>query len=261
MTAQLPLTVFIVDDEALARLRLRELLADIESSCPTKVLGEAENGQAALEWLRTESEKATPRLPDVLLADIHMPQMDGMELVGRLGFLAAPPAVIFTTAYDNHAVQAFDLSVLDYLLKPVRAQRLLAALEKARQRMSASPAAPAGDTGRSHLPCHEGTRFLLVPVAEILYFRADLKYVTACTREREYVLSETIAKLEEEFSDAFIRLHRSILVARSALSGFERAPLEDDAYGYAMLRNVPEKLPVSRRQWAAAQKAVLEDIG
>ncbi|MCL2021485.1 MAG: LytTR family DNA-binding domain-containing protein [Betaproteobacteria bacterium] len=262
MTALLPLTIFIVDDEALARLRLRELLADIASSCPTEVLGEAESGQATLEWLQTENEKAKPRLPDVLLADIHMPRMDGLELAGRLGFLSPPPAVIFTTAYDNHAVQAFDLSIVDYLLKPVRAQRLLTALEKVRQRMSASPApAPAGDSRRSHLPCHEGGRFLLVPVAEILYFRADLKYVIARTIEREYVLSETLTRLEEEFTHSFVRLHRSILVARSALAGFERADEEDEAYGYAMLRHLPEKLPISRRQWIPAREAVFGEIG
>jgi two-component system response regulator AlgR len=230
MTTPLPLTLFIVDDEALARLRLRELLADIAPSCPTEVLGEAESGQAALEWLRAESEKGT-RPPDALLVDIHMPRMDGLELVERLGFLSPMPAVVFTTAHDNHAVQAFDLSVADYLLKPMRAQRLLAALEKVKQRMPIFlPAtAPESDGGRTHLHCHEGSRFLLVPVAEILYFKADLKYVTARTREREYVLNETLSRLEEEFSDSFIRLHRSILVARSALTGFERAGEDDEA--------------------------------
>ena len=262
MTVPHPLAIFIVDDEALARLRLRELLADIASSCPNEVLGEAESGQAALEWLRTESEKEKPRLPDVLLADIHMPGMDGLELAGRLGFISPPPAVIFTTAYDNHAVQAFDLNVIDYLLKPVRAQRLLAALEKVKQRASASqhPAVAEGGNRRSHLPCHEGSRFLLVPVVEILYFKADLKYITAYTMEREYVLSETLNRLEEEFPASFVRLHRSILVARSALSGFERAAEEDEAYGYALLRHRPEKLPISRRQWGIARESVFGEI-
>jgi len=257
MPPPVPLTLFIVDDEALARLRLRELLTDIAHSCPTEVLGEAENGQAALTWLQAEHEKGTSRLPDVLLVDIHMPRMDGLELAGRLGFFSPPPAIIFTTAYDNHAVQAFDLNVVDYLLKPVRAQRLLAALEKVRQR-NANPApvpAATSDGGRSHLHCHERNRLLLVPVTEILYFKADLKYVVARTREREYVLNETLAGLEEEFPNEFIRLHRSILVARSALSGFERASEADEAYGYALLRHIPEKLPISRRQWSLARGA------
>ncbi|MDR1848912.1 MAG: LytTR family DNA-binding domain-containing protein [Zoogloeaceae bacterium] len=253
MTTLVPLNLLIVDDEALARQRLRELLADIALSCPTEVLAEAENGQVALDWLQAGHEK----VPDALLVDIHMPRMDGLELAGRLNFLSPAPAIIFTTAYDNHAVQAFDLNVVDYLLKPVRVQRLLAALEKVRQRSAAPlPAAVTGsEGGRSHLHCHERNRLLLVPITEILYFKADLKYVVARTREREYVLNETLAGLEEEFPNEFIRLHRSVLVARSALSGFERAGEEEEAYGYALLRYVPEKLPISRRQWSLARSA------
>jgi two-component system response regulator AlgR len=254
------LALLIVDDEALARSRLRELLADIADACPTTLLGEAENGLATLQWLQEN-----PVTPDVALIDIHMPGMNGLELAGHLGSLGATqaaPAIIFTTAYDNHAVQAFELNAIDYLLKPVRAQRLLAALEKARHRLTQ----PDTDTlralyrqiggGRSHLPCHERGRLLLVPVTEVLYFKADLKYVTARTREREYVLDETITHLEEEYPETFARLHRSVLVARQALAGFERAREDDDeAYGYAVLRHVPEKLPISRRQWATMKDA------
>ncbi|MDR3324104.1 MAG: response regulator, partial [Zoogloeaceae bacterium] len=126
-----PLGLMIVDDEALARSRLKELLGDLAEICPTQVQGEAENGLVALEWLQNQPE--THR-PDILLADIHMPRMDGLELAVHLGQLPHAPAVIFTTAYDNHAVQAFDLNAVDYLLKPVRVHRLHAALEKARQR-------------------------------------------------------------------------------------------------------------------------------
>jgi two-component system response regulator AlgR len=249
-----PLTLFIVDDEALARSRLRELLADIADACPNTVLGEAEDGLAALRWLQESSV-----MPDVVLADIHMPGMNGLEFAGHLEALASAPAVIFSTAYDNHAVQAFELNARDYLLKPVRAQRLQAALEKVRRLRREAPP-PAADAlqamhqqiahgGRSYLPCHERGRLLLVPVADVLYFKADLKYVTARTHEREYVLNETIAHLETEFPETFVRLHRSILVARQALVGFERAHEDDEAYGYALLHQVPEKLPVSRRQW------------
>lgn len=249
-----PLKILIVDDEAPARARLRVLLEDIGGECPCRVVGEAEHGVAALALLQ---EGAV----DVVLADIHMPRMDGLELAGHLAGLPAGPAVIFTTAYDNHAVQAFDLDAVDYLLKPVRAQRLLAALEKVRQRYS-SPAREQlqalgqrlRGSGRSHLPCHERGRLLLVPVAEVLYFKADLKYVTARTLEREYVLDETLAHLEEEYPERFIRLHRSALVARQALAGFERAQDDDDAYGWALLRGLSEKLPVSRRQWVVARE-------
>jgi two-component system response regulator AlgR len=244
-----PLAILIVDDEPPARARLRELLADIEPSLPNRVAGEADNGLSALE--RLDEEPA-----DVVLCDIRMPRMDGIELAGHLGGLPNPPAVIFTTAYDNYAVQAFDLNAIDYLLKPVRAQRLLAALQKVRlARPAPVETLPAigremRGSGRTHLSCHERGKLLLVPVSEVLYFKADLKYVTARTREREYLLDEALTHLEEEFAERFIRLHRAVLVAKDALSGFERAAGDDaEAYGWALLRGVPDKLPVSRRQW------------
>lgn len=253
MSSPAALRILLVDDEPPARQRLCELLGDIAGELPTVVVGEAGNGLEALAALRE-----TP--VDVVLADIRMPGMDGLELAGHLGGLQPPPAVIFATAFDNHAVQAFDLNAVDYLLKPVRAQRLLAALQKVR---TATPPAPEtlagiGQTlrggGRTHLSCHERGRLLLVPVAEILYFRADLKYVAARTAEREYLLDEALTHLEEEFAERFVRLHRAVLAARSALAGFEKAAGDDaDAYGWALLRGVPEKLPVSRRQWAPAR--------
>lgn len=253
MAKEDPLKILIVDDEPLARQRLRTLLADIGIQLSNTVAGEAANGLEALEFLRRESA-------DVVLADIRMPAMDGIELAGHLGAFPHPPAVIFTTAYDNYAVQAFDLNAVDYLLKPVRAQRLLTALQKARGMVPVDPALLDGlgrelrGGGRSHLSCHERGKLLLVPVAEVLYFRADLKYVTARTREREFLLDEALTHLEGEFSDRFIRLHRAVLVARQALAGFEKAAGDDaEAYGWALLRGVPEKLPVSRRQWAAAR--------
>ncbi|MCL2523557.1 MAG: LytTR family DNA-binding domain-containing protein [Betaproteobacteria bacterium] len=254
MAPEKPLTILIVDDEPLARERLRALLADIALQAPNEVIGEAGNGLAALELLRRQPV-------DVALVDIRMPGMDGIELAGHLGLGEAPPAVIFVTAYDNYAVQAFDLNAVDYLLKPVRTQRLLTALQRARP--PADPALLAGlgrelrGGGRSHLACHERGRLLLVPVGEVLYFKADLKYVTARTVEREFLLDEALTHLESEFADRFIRLHRAVLVARTALAGFEKIASDDaEAYGWALLRGVPERLPVSRRQWAAA-KAVL----
>ena len=251
--ADQPLSILIVDDEPLARSRLRTLLDDIQINVANRVVGEAENGLAALEALRRQAA-------DVVLADIRMPAMDGIELAGHLGGMETPPAVIFTTAYDNYAVQAFDLNAIDYLLKPVRTQRLVAALQKVQ-----ASRRPSGETlsalgrelrggGRTHLSCHERGRLLLVPVVEILYFRADLKYVTARTREREYLLDEALTHLEQEFADRFIRLHRAVLLARDALAGFERAAGDDaEAYGWALVRGVDERLPVSRRQWSLAK--------
>jgi two-component system, LytTR family, response regulator AlgR len=251
-----PLKILLVDDEPLARSRLRELLADLAIQFATEVVGEAGNGLAALQFLRGHAV-------DVVLADIRMPGMDGIELAGHLGACEHPPAVIFTTAYDNYAVQAFDLNALDYLLKPVRAQRLLTALQKVHAGPLPDPALLAGigrvvrGGGRTHLSCHERGRLLLVPVAEVLYFKADTKYVTARTVAREYLLDEALTHLEGEFAERFMRLHRAVLVAKAALAGFEKAAGDDvEAYGWALLRGVPDKLPVSRRQWAPAKAAL-----
>ena len=250
-----PLKVLIVDDEPLARDRLRTLLSDIAGQFSSEVVGDAANGLTALEVLRAQAV-------DVVLADIRMPGMDGIELASHLGRLEKPPAVIFTTAYDNYAVQAFDLNAVDYLLKPVRTQRLLAALQKVpAQHPDAALLAGIGQemrgSGRTHLSCHERGRLLLVPIGEVLYFKADVKYVTARTVEREYLLDEALTHLEIEFAERFMRLHRAVLVAKTALAGFEKAAGDDaEAYGWALLRGVPEKLPVSRRQWVPAKALV-----
>lgn len=238
-------SVMIVDDEAPARARLRDLLADVAPEMPNTVLAEAGNGiqaLAAIEGLQV----------DVVLVDIRMPKMDGIELARHLSRLEHPPAVIFVTAYDTYAVQAFELNAIDYLLKPVRAQRLLAALQKARQSRLPPPQVlarlPQG--ARMHLSCHERGRLLLIPLSDVLYLRADLKYVTARTVDREYLLDESLSHLEQEFSERFIRLHRSVLVARTAISGFEKSASDDaETQWQALLRGIAEKLPVSRRQW------------
>lgn len=249
------LKVLIVDDEPLARERLRALLGDLLGQLPVCVAGEAGNGLEALQWLASD-------VADVVLCDIRMPGMDGIELASHLRRLPQPPALIFTTAYDNYAVQAFELNAIDYLLKPVRAQRLLAALQKVRAAPAVSSVTESmtqlgqalRGRGRSHLSCHERGRLLLVPVVEILYLRAELKYVSARTVDRDYLLDESLAHLESEFGDTFLRLHRSVLIARNALAGLEKASDEAaDAYGWALVRGVTEKLPVSRRQWAAVR--------
>jgi len=257
MSSESPLKILLVDDEPLARNRLRELLGDLAAQLPTEVAGEAGNGLAALEFLREQTV-------DVVLADIRMPGMDGIELAGHLAALPRPPAIIFTTAYDNYAVQAFDLNALDYLLKPVRSPRLLTALQKLGTTMP-DPALLAElgrkvrGGGRSHLASHERGRLLLVPLADVLYFRADTKYVTARTVDREYLLDDSLTHLEAEFAERFIRLHRAVLVAKPAIAGFEKAAGDDaEAHGWALLRGVPDKLPVSRRQWAAARAVVLQ---
>jgi two-component system response regulator AlgR len=246
-----PLRILIADDEPPARLRLRALLSDIAAELPNWVVGEADSGQKAWELL-SQPECAA----DVMLLDIRMPGMDGLMLAERLRTLLRPPAVIFTTADEHHALKAFDLDAVDYLLKPIRAERLRAALEKARR------TAPAGaDTGqgRRHLTVTERGRTLRLPVADILFLRADQKYLAARTAEREWLLDESLTHLEEEFPRRFLRIHRNCLVAREAIAGWERDGEEGGEPRWRLLlHGVPEPLPVSRRQWPAV-KAVLEE--
>ncbi|MEI7429966.1 MAG: LytTR family DNA-binding domain-containing protein [Betaproteobacteria bacterium] len=248
MSSCAPLSILIVDDEAPARARMRDLLVDVSAEVANIVVAEAADGLLALEAI-------TGKSVDVVLVDIRMPNMDGIELAQHLGQLEKPPVIIFVTAYDSHAVQAFELNAIDYLVKPVRAARLAAALQKARQNRLAQPLAPQvlaqiPHSARLHLSCQERGRLLLIPLADILYLKADLKYVTARTVSREYLLDESLTHLEEEFSARFIRLHRSALVAKEAIIGFEKSLGEDaETQWQALLRGIPEKLPVSRRQW------------
>lgn len=252
MTASSVLSVMIVDDEARARARLRDLLADLAGEEPNEIVAEAPDGLAALTVL-------TQRPVDVVLVDIRMPVMDGMEFARHLVQLEAPPAVIFVTAYDTYAVRAFELSAIDYLLKPVRASRLLAALRKARNRKSLSPhvLAQFPQAVRSRLSCHERGRLLLIPVVQVIYFRADFKYVVARTADREYLLDESLIHLEQEFGDQFVRLHRSVLAAKDAIRGFEKSSADDsETQWQAILRDIPDRLPVSRRQWPLVKSCV-----
>ncbi|MEO8410380.1 MAG: LytTR family DNA-binding domain-containing protein [Propionivibrio sp.] len=241
----LPLSVMIVDDEAPARSRLVDLLADAAIDVPNRVVAEAFDGVAAVEAMAMCDA-------DVLLVDIRMPRMDGLELARHVAQLKNPPAIIFITAYDRHALEAFELNAIDYLLKPVRVQRLVAALEKARQRrrLPLQALVDLAPAARTHLSCHERGRLLLIPVPEIIYLKADLKYVAARTASREYLLDESLTRLEDEFAERFIRLHRGALVAREAIAGFEKLNAEEsETQWQAILHGVAEKLPVSRRQW------------
>ena len=251
MNVPAPLSVMIVDDEAPARARLRDLLADIAVELPNRVVAEAANGLLALEAIA--GLVGSGASPDVVLVDIRMPTMDGIELARHLAQLEKPPGIIFVTAYDSYAVHAFELNAIDYLVKPVRAPRLAAALNKLRQqRLPPVPQVLADlqPGARTHLSCHERGRLLLIPLADILYLKADLKYVTARTVSREYLLDESLTRLEEEFSARFIRLHRSALVAKNAIAGFEKNDdVDAETQWQAILHGIPERLPVSRRQW------------
>lgn len=237
-----PLRVVVADDEAPARSRLRDVLHDCGAALAIEIVGEAGNGHELLALLeRTQC--------DVVLLDIRMPGMDGIEAAAHMRQLAQPPAVIFTTAYDSYAVQAFELHAVDYLVKPIRQARLAHALSRARA--LALPAAEvlqqlhAGP--RKHLSVQERGKLLLVPVDRILYLRAEQKYVTMRTAEREYVLEESLTRLEEEFGRSFVRIHRSCLVGRDHIERFERTD-DGDSGWLVILRGLDERLPVSRRQ-------------
>jgi two-component system, LytTR family, response regulator AlgR len=243
------LKVFIADDEEPARDRLKTLLEDIAPQLPTKVVGEARNGVEAIE-----------RLPacgaQVLLLDIQMPGVGGLEVARHLARLEQPPRIIFVTAHDRHAVEAFELNALDYLLKPVRADRLAAALKKATVPENAN-LEKAAEAPREYLSLAERNRIVLLPVRDILYLRAEEKYVTVRTRAREHLVEEPLIALEKEFATRFIRIHRNCLVARAAIRGFERAPNDDgEAHWLVVLDGLEERLPVSRRQWPAVRELV-----
>jgi len=245
------ISVFIADDEEPARERLKELLGDIAAEVPTQVVGEARNGLEAIERCPQSGAQ-------VLLLDIQMPGMGGLEVARHLARLEPPPTVVFVTAHDRHAIEAFELNALDYLLKPVRAERLAAALKKAsspgrEQLAKASPAA------REYLSVAERNRIALVPVREILFLRAEQKYVTVRTRAREHLIEEALVALEREFADTFVRIHRNCLVARAAIRGFERTGAgEDEPHWLVVLDGLEERLPVSRRQWPIVKELVSE---
>jgi two-component system response regulator AlgR len=204
---------------------------------------EARNGREALDVVNREKI-------DIVLLDIRMPEMDGMEAARHLAGMAQPPAIIFTTAFDSYALKAFEVNAIDYLLKPIRRERLLVALGKTRAAPPVSRDAldAAATMPRRHLSVHERGKIHLVPMSEVLYLRAELKYVTVRTPAREYLVEESLTKLEEEFADAFVRIHRNCLVARAAIAGFEKNADESESGWAVVIRATGEKLPVSRRQ-------------
>ncbi len=236
------LKIFIADDEEPARERLKTLLGDIAGQVPTSVVGEARHGVEAVE-------QVPPSGAEVVLLDIQMPGMSGLEVARHLARLDPPPRIVFVTAHERHAVEAFELNALDYLLKPVRAERLAAALRKAAV-PDHEQLEKAAEGPREYLSVAERNRIVLVPVRDILFLRAEQKYVTVRTQAREHLVEEPLIALEREFAASFVRIHRNCLVARAAIRGFERAPgEEEEPHWQVVLDGLEERLPVSRRQW------------
>ena len=243
--------ILIADDEKLARLRLNSLIAECGDTF--QVVAEAKNGLEALQkWKQTQA--------DVLLLDIRMPEMEGLQVARELLKFENPPAVIFTTAYDSHALQAFEANAMDYLLKPIRKDRLLTALQKAQvfkqaQIQLLQKNLPS-EHRRSHLCVQVAGDLHLLNLDEILYFQADSKYVTARTRVKEYLLDDSLKALEEEFADVFLRIHRNALVS---LRHIEDLHKQEDGQILVKFHDFAETLTVSRRL-VAKVKACFRDF-
>jgi len=244
------LKVLIVDDEALARSRLRTLLSECVDP-RAEVVGEAGNAVQAMEQIQRTG-------CNLVLLDIHMPGVDGMALAATLRQMPAPPAVVFVTAHAEHAVQAFDLEAVDYLTKPVRRERLQQALAKVQRTSrppgpSAVPSLPEGET----LLIQDRGRTERLPLTEVLYFKAEQKYVTVRTAARSYILDGSLSELEARYPEQFLRVHRNALVARRAVRALEKHYDAEEGEGWAVrLHGLAELLAVSRRQVAAVREEI-----
>lgn len=241
--------ILIVDDEPLARARLRDLLAETDGHV---VVGEAADGRQALL-------KYNEHQPDVVLMDIRMPGMDGLEAARHLSRLEQPPAVIFTTAYDDHALAAFESGAVDYLLKPIRKERLHAALAKSRQpnraqleRLHQNAGTPRA---RTHLSVQAHGKISLIALDEIRYFKADQKYITVGYPGGEVLIEESLKLLEQEFGARFLRIHRNALVACAFVTGMEKGARDS---WYIRLRGTEELIEISRRHASEVRKKLHE---
>jgi len=237
--------ILVVDDETLARDRLRRML---ETDQMHEVVGEAANGIQAVA-LCEELQ------PELVLLDIRMPGMDGLETARHFLGLDDPPAVIFCTAYEEHAIQAFDLQAVGYLLKPVRRENLLAALGKTVKLNRAQLAAlnAADDARRSHISARTHKGVELISIDDVRYFQADQKYVTVRYGGGEVIVDETLRELEIEFDELFVRVHRNALVAKQHIAGLVK---EHAGQVAVRLNGLDETVSISRRHLPGVRKIV-----
>jgi two-component system, LytTR family, response regulator AlgR len=227
-------SVLIVDDEPPARSRLRQLVGDLEGF---QVVGEAGHGEEALQLCNSLQ-------PDVVLLDIRMPGIDGLQVASQLAGWERRPAVVFTTAYDEYAIQAFEAQAVGYLLKPVRRERLQQTLEHATRIGRAQLLRIPGAAPRTHLCVQRARGLQMIPVDDILCFQADQKYVTAYYTGGEALLDEPLKDLEDEFGERFLRIHRNALIAVAWLDSVDR---DDSGTWQVKLKGDFRLLPVSRR--------------
>ena len=243
--------ILIVDDEAPARDRLSRLLADSDEH---EVIGEAANGEQALEI----AGKSTP---DVVLLDIRMPGMNGVETAHHFNSLESPPAIIFTTAYDEYAIEAFDARAVGYVLKPVRRERLDRALEQAARLSNITLSEVAKQSGisdrRKHICAHAQGELKLIPVRDVFCFHADQKYVRVHHRNGEDLIDDSLKRLEQEFADEFVRIHRSALVAVRQIDALRKTT---DGQTVVKLRDGSQEedngLIISRRHVADVRRRI-----
>ncbi|MEX8502153.1 MAG: LytR/AlgR family response regulator transcription factor [Leptothrix ochracea] len=260
------LRIFLIDDEPLARLRLRQLLADMVVPTVT-VVGEAGSAAAALQWL-------SQHRADLLLLDIRMPGLDGLALAERLRHWHDVPAVVFVTAHPEHALAAFDVEAFDYLTKPVRRVRLQEALMRVMHRLGRAPRTmvetthPMGLEEEPAIMVSVRGQVIRVPLTEVLYLKAELKYVTLRTARSIFVLDESLTDLEPRLGPRFLRVHRNALVARQAIRELMRRPAaapdsDDERDGgelwSVLIAEVDEWLTVSRRQLPAVREALVAE--
>ena len=245
--------VVIVDDEALARERLRRLLAEFPGY---EVVGEAGDGEQALALIRAQN-------PDLVLLDIRMPGTDGLQVARQLSEEKTPPAVIFTTAFSEHALSAFDASATAYLLKPIRKEKLREALQRARRPSRATQLTvertDAARPKREFVLATTREGLVRVPADDIVYFLADQKYTTVHHLHGEVLIEESLKTLEQDFAPWFLRIHRKALVATRFILSLERGKTDDDEHHLVRLRHASEPLPVSRRRLAEVRRFLTEN--
>ncbi len=238
------MNVLIVDDEQLARQRLRHMVGEIGGH---RVIGEAETGEQALQNAQNSN-------PDIILMDIRMPGMDGLQAANYISRMNNPPAIIFTTAYSDHALNAFETHAVDYLLKPIKQERLQKALAAARRVTRAQLdrlLEIENDDSRQKICVKKRGELELIPVEDIVYFKADQKYVTLRTEDHEYLIEESLKSLEHEFGSRFLRIHRNALVAEAYVNGMSK---NEGGHPCVVFKNIDDHLEVSRRHLPEVRK-------
>ena len=241
------MNILIVDDEPLARQRLAGLLKNLNGY---EVCGEASNGNEALQL-------AQELKPEIILLDIRMPGMDGLEAAGHLNRLSKPPAIIFTTAFSDHALQAFETHAVDYLLKPIKQERLeealLAARRLTRPQLQELRHVDEEDSVRTHICVKTRGSLELIPIEDIRFFMADHKYVTLRTADHEHLIEESLKSLEDEFGHLFTRIHRNALIADQYILGLEK---NNDGHCVVVIKDIDNRLEISRRHLPHVRKKI-----